>query len=126
MNWVKTGEASNYLEMVRARARGNNPDILPKVTSLDQTVLRDAIRHERRVELGLESGRFYDLVRWGIASQVLHAAGKTGYQPKNALLPLPQDEIDKIKRRTGTEPGLLRAHHRVTQSPTEIYISRRD
>lgn len=60
----KTGEASNYLEMVRARARGNNPDILPKVTSLDQTVLRDAIRHERRVELGLESGRFYDLVRW--------------------------------------------------------------
>ena len=79
----KTGEASNYLEMVRARARGNNPDILPKVTSLDQTVLRDAIRHERRVELGLESGRFYDLVRWGIASQVLHAAGKTGYQPKN-------------------------------------------
>ena len=78
-------------------ARGNNPDILPKVTSLDQTVLRDAIRHERRVELGLESGRFYDLVRWGIASQVLHAAGKTGYQPKNALLPLPQDEIDKSK-----------------------------
>ena len=93
----KTGEASGYLEMVRARARGNNPDILPKVTSLDQTVLRDAIRHERRVELGLESGRFYDLVRWGIASQVLHAAGKTGYQPKNALLPLPQDEIDKSK-----------------------------
>ena len=93
----KTGEASNYLEMVRARARGNNPDILPKVTSLDQTVLRDAIRHERRVELGLESGRFYDLVRWGVASQVLHAAGKTGYQPKNALLPLPQDEIDKSK-----------------------------
>ena len=59
----KTGEASNYLEMVRARARGNNPDILPKVTSLDQTVLRDAIRHERRVELGLESGRFYDRFR---------------------------------------------------------------
>jgi len=28
---------------------------------------------------------------------VLHAAGKTGYQPKNALLPLPQDEIDKSK-----------------------------
>ena len=80
----KTGEASGYLEMVRARARSNNPDILPKVTSLDQTVLRDAIRHERRV-------------RWGIASQVLHAVGKTGYQPKNALLPLPQDEIDKSK-----------------------------
>lgn len=93
----KTGEASGYLEMVRARARGNNPNILPKVTSLDQNVLRDAIRHERRVELGLEFDRFYDLVRWGIASEVLHAAGKVNYQPKNALLPLPQDEIDKSK-----------------------------
>lgn len=93
----KTGEASNYLEMVRARARGNNSSVLPKITSLDQSSLRNDIRHERRVELGLEAGRFYDLVRWGIASQVLHAAGKVNYQPKNALLPIPQDEIDKSK-----------------------------
>ena len=49
------------------------------------------------VELGLEFDRFYDLVRWGIAEQVLHAAGKLNYQPKNALLPIPQDEIDKSK-----------------------------
>ena len=55
------------------------------------------IRHERRVELGLEPDRFYDLVRWGIASEVLHAAGKVNYQDKNALLPLPQSEIDKSK-----------------------------
>ena len=53
--------------------------------------------HERRVELGLEPDRFYDLVRWGIASEVLHAAGKVNYQDKNALLPLPQSEIDKSK-----------------------------
>ena len=59
--------------------------------------LREAIRHERRVELGLEPDRFYDLVRWGIASEVLHAAGKVNYQDKNALLPLPQSEIDKSK-----------------------------
>jgi hypothetical protein len=50
--------------MVRARARGNDNTILPKVTTLDQALLRDAIRHERRVELGLEFDRFYDLVRW--------------------------------------------------------------
>lgn len=93
----KTGEANADLEMVRARARGSNTTILPKVTSLDQGVLREAIRHERRVELGMEPGRFYDLVRWGIASDVLHAAGKVNYQPKNALLPLPQTEIDKSK-----------------------------
>ena len=95
---LMAAEAANEdLEMVRARARGNNPNILPKIESMDQTVLRDAIRHERRVELGMEFDRFYDLVRWGIASDVLHAAGKLNYQPKNALLPLPQTEIDKSK-----------------------------
>lgn len=91
------GEAVDYLEMVRKRARGNNTDILPKVTTTDQNELRDAIRHERRVELGMEFDRFYDLVRWGIAKEVLHAAGKVNYQDKNALLPLPQSEIDKSK-----------------------------
>ena len=89
-----TTEALGYLEQVRAHARGNNPDILPPVTSTDQNVVREAIRHERRVELGLEFDRFYDLVRWGIAKEVLQAAGKN-YQDKNALLPLPQEEIDK-------------------------------
>ena len=91
------GEAIDYLEMVRARARGSNANILPKVTTTDQGELREAIRHERRVELGLEFDRFYDLVRWGIAADVLHAAGKVNYQAKNALLPLPQSEIDKSK-----------------------------
>lgn len=81
--------------MVRARARGSNAAILPKITTMNQIELRDAIRHERRVELAMEFDRFYDLVRWGIAKEVLHAAGKTGYQDRNALLPLPQNEVDK-------------------------------
>ena len=89
-----TGEAAGYLEQVRAHARGTLADVLPKVESASQSVLRDAIRHERRVELALEPDRFYDLVRWGIAKEVLQAAGKN-YQDKNALLPLPQTEIDK-------------------------------
>lgn len=92
-----TTEARRDLELVRARARGTNLTVLPEIKSQDQSVLREAIRHERRVELGLEFDRFYDLVRWGVAVQVLHAAGKTNYQPKNALLPIPQDEIDKSK-----------------------------
>ena len=84
-----------YLEMVRARARGGNASILPKVTTMNQAEMRNAIRHERRVELAMEWDRFYDLVRWNTARDVLHAAGKTGYQDKHALLPLPQAEIDK-------------------------------
>jgi len=91
----KPDDAINYLEAVRSRARGGNSAILPKVTTTDQSALRDAIRHERRVELAMEWDRFYDLVRWGIAEQVLHAAGKTNYQAKHALLPLPQAEVDK-------------------------------
>ncbi len=91
----KTQEATDYLEMVRARARGTNAAVLPKVTATDQTVLRNAIRHERRVELAMEWDRFYDLVRWGTVKQVLHAAGKTGFEDRHVLLPLPQAEIDK-------------------------------
>ena len=52
------------------------------------------IRRERRVELAMEAHRWFDLTRWGIAKEVLQAAGKN-YQDKNALLPLPQTEIDK-------------------------------
>lgn len=90
-----TGEALKYLEMVRARARGNNTGVLPQVTTTNQTELRKAIQHERRIELAMEFDRFYDLVRWGIAKEVLHAAGKTGYQDKHKYLPIPQSEIDK-------------------------------
>lgn len=91
----KTGEAMEYLELVRARARAGNDAVLPKITTTDQSEMREAIRHERRVELGMEFDRFYDLVRWGIAKDVLHAAGKTGYQDRHELLPLPQNEVDK-------------------------------
>lgn len=90
-----TADALNYLEQVRAHARGKDNTILPKVTTTDQLELRKAIQHERRVELGLEFDRFYDLVRWGIAKEVLHAAGKTNYQDKHRFLPIPQEEIDK-------------------------------
>lgn len=88
-------DALTYLEMVRSRARGNNSGILPQVTTTNQSELRDAIRHERRVELGMENERFFDLVRWGIAENVLHAAGKTNYQNRHRYLPIPQAEIDK-------------------------------
>lgn len=88
-------DALGFLEEVRARARGTNASVLPEVTTKDQVQLRNAIRHERRIELAVEWDRFYDLVRWGTAKTVLHAAGKTNYQDKHALLPLPQAEVDK-------------------------------
>lgn len=87
--------ALDYLEQVRARARGGNDAILPPVTTRDQEELRQAIRHERQVELGMENERFFDLVRWGIDVETMHAAGKTNYQPRHRFIPIPQVEIDR-------------------------------
>ena len=84
-------EALDYLEQVRKRARGTNTNVLPKVTTTNQSELRDAIHHERHVELALEFGRFYDLVRWNEATTVL---GNKGYTDKNKYLPLPQTQVD--------------------------------
>ena len=86
-------EAQAPLEQVRARARAQASDpltALPTVTTNDQQAMRDAVRHERRVELGFELHRFFDLVRWGIAAQVLPGF-ETG---KHEVFPLPQTEID--------------------------------
>lgn len=88
-------KALGWLEQVRARARGGNTGTLPPVTTTDQGELRQAIRHERFVELAMEEQRFWDLVRWGIDIDVLHAAGKTNYEEKHRLLPIPQAEVDK-------------------------------
>ncbi len=39
--------------------------LLPDVTSPNQFDVRKAIQHERRVELGFEFHRYFDLIRWG-------------------------------------------------------------
>ncbi|MGV3587398.1 MAG: RagB/SusD family nutrient uptake outer membrane protein [Adhaeribacter sp.] len=101
-----TTEALEKLEMVRARARAGNNAILPPVTTTNQDELRAAIRHERRVELGMEHDRFFDLVRWGIADEVLRAAGKTNFnEARDILLPIPQTQIDLSKGVLTQNPG---------------------
>jgi hypothetical protein len=86
-------EALQPLEMVRARARAmaTNPTTsLPRINTTDKTMLINAIRHERQVELGFEMHRYFDLVRWGIAAQII-----TGFVPgKHEVFPLPQTELD--------------------------------
>ncbi|TDO19719.1 RagB/SusD family nutrient uptake outer membrane protein [Pedobacter duraquae] len=101
-----TQEAIDKLEMVRARARAGNAAILPKVTTTDKTGLRLAIQQERRIELAMEHDRFFDLVRWGIADDALHAAGKANYlNSRDALLPIPQTQIDLSKNVLKQNPG---------------------
>ncbi len=83
--------AEDRLEQVRARARGGNNAILPKIAYVDKAQMRGAIQNERRFELALEGERFYDLVRWGLAESVL---GPQGYQNKHRFYPIPQQAID--------------------------------
>lgn len=87
-----TSQALSSLNAVRARARGGVAGILPDITTTDPAELRNAIWHERRVELAMEFDRFFDLVRQGRAPAVL---GPKGFKEgKNEVFPIPQNEID--------------------------------
>ncbi|MBP1669487.1 MAG: RagB/SusD domain protein [Bacteroidetes bacterium] len=88
----KPGQALEYLNLVRERARQGNSAILPDITETGKDALRDLIFKERRSELAMEGIRFWDLVRSGKAPAVL---GPLGFiQGKHELLPIPQTEID--------------------------------
>lgn len=87
------GRALASLNLVRARARGNNPvTVLAPVTTTDQTALRNAIYKERQVELAMESDRYFDVIRQGRGLEVF---GPKGWKAnKNEVWPVPQPEID--------------------------------
>lgn len=88
----KPAQALISLNKVRARARGGNPAVLPDVTTTDQGALRNAIWHERHVELAMEFDRFFDVIRQGRAATVF---GPRGFVAgKNEVMPIPQNEID--------------------------------
>ena len=89
----RTAEALVPLETVRARARAQSADpanTLLAITTTNQLELIDLIRHERLVELGFEMHRFFDLVRWGIAADVIDDF----VSGKNEVFPIPQTELD--------------------------------
>ena len=79
-------QAATYLNQVRARVS------MPAVAFVNQLQMRNAIKHERRVEFGMEGERFFDLVRWGDAVDVL---GSLGYTNRCRYYPIPQPSIDK-------------------------------
>ena len=109
----------NLINQIRERAINsarvkdfNNPsqdaanyDIGLYPMGLSQPQAREALRFERRLELANEGHRFYDLVRWGIATQYVNdylsiEQSRRGYlagaslQEHEQYLPIPQIEID--------------------------------
>lgn len=87
----RTTEAEEPLNRVRRRAG------LGDLTNLPQADFRNAVLHERRMELAFEGKRWFDLVRvqggqYGL--DFLHSIGKVNANANRLLLPIPQLEID--------------------------------
>jgi hypothetical protein len=111
-----------YLNMVRTRARKCGPtgntvpadlttgDLTSTLNTPNGTVTMNSgipqLIHDRRLELAMEGTRFYDLVRWNLATKYLNnqvlATGitVTYSSPKNDFYPIPQTEVN-------TDPKLL-------------------
>ena len=95
LNAVRQRARESYLNDKGLAGFGSVPaGLLPDVSSSTQSEVRDAIRHERRVELGMEFHRYFDVVRYGKA----YAEGALGpdgfnYDTKRYFL-IPQSELD--------------------------------
>ena len=103
--------ARQAINMIRARTGVN----MPAVVAVGKDDMREAIRHERQIELAFEEHRFYDVRRWKIAevTENLPCRGviitKNGdgsfsfaskialdgrkFEPKHYWLPIPRAEI---------------------------------
>jgi len=88
----RTADAEAPLNQVRNRAG------LPNIPSgLSQTDFRNAVLHERRVELAFEGQWWFDLIRVNngqYAIDYFKRIGKSNFTTKFLLLPIPQQEID--------------------------------
>jgi len=88
--------ARNSLNQVRRRVS------MREITASGPALLT-AIYHERRVELGLEGHRFFDLVRTGRAAAIL---GPLGYNDAvHRVLPIPDSQIQASNGSLTQNPG---------------------
>ena len=90
-------EAIDAVNQIRTRAG------LPAVDGgISQAEFREIIRNERHAEFAWEGTRYFDLIRWEMAADVIPQATLFGEMrdarqfaaPKNNLWPIPQKEID--------------------------------
>lgn len=123
----REGEALLLINQIRQRAQNSangmvsysDPDLRPVMEvalyengancTWDQNFARYALRWERRLEFAMENTRFFDLVRWGIADEVLNKyfqseKARRSYlkegvftKNKNEYAPIPQQQISYSK-----------------------------
>ena len=122
----RQAEALPLINQIRARAK-NSTGLLKQANGKDpsnylisqyadgtniawtQANARKALQWERRLEFAMESPRFFDLVRWGIAAETLNAylavekkrraylAAAEFIRGRNEYFPIPQKEVDFTK-----------------------------
>lgn len=110
--------ATDLVNEIRNRARQSDPvrfeDGTPAANYLVEPYPFDfptkeygrrAVRHETRIEFAMEGYRFYDLVRWGIAAEVMNnyldvESSRRGYlngtqfsEGQHGIWPIPQNQI---------------------------------
>lgn len=121
-------DATVYNAVNAIRQRAGMPNLAP---GLDQSKMRDAIRHERRIELAFEDHRYWDVKRWKLATTLFSSAttpikkmtiirnATTGVKTytisnlaqtrnfvnKHYLFPLPLTELNKPGNKMTQNPG---------------------
>lgn len=85
----RLGEAGQIINDIRQRAANSvskhisyaadqcEISLYPSSYFTDKETTRKCLRWERRLEMAMENGRYFDLRRWGIASETLNAFFKT-------------------------------------------------
>ncbi|NKI33309.1 RagB/SusD family nutrient uptake outer membrane protein [Croceivirga thetidis] len=131
---VESGDLAtglNYVNQIRNRAKNStyiqatdgsgdaaNYVIEPYASFPDADYARRAVRFERRLELGMEGHRLFDLRRWGVSQEVLteyftneartipgFGALVNPYEPKHDLFPIPIGAIDLSTGALTQNPG---------------------
>lgn len=101
LNEIRPNEAYGSINTVRRRAGLSN------LVGLSQAEMREAIIHERRIELAFEGHRWFDMIRINdgeYAVNFLHSIGKTNATKDRLLFPIPQTERD-ANPLMGQNPG---------------------
>lgn len=101
LNEIRPAEAFASINRVRRRAG------LKDLSGLSQEQMREAIIHERRIELAFEGHRWFDMIRINdgqYAVDFLHSIGKTNATKDRLIFPIPQTERD-ANPLMGQNPG---------------------
>ncbi len=103
------------LNRIRTRASGSSPTAVPVYPINSASVNSKAnflktVKAERRREFGMESQRWFDLLRWDDAIAVMNAhflsrSINVTVEPYQALFPIPQREIDISNGAMKQNPG---------------------